>query len=62
MPKKLSLDVKDKLWNEVRKYKIDYGLKNNYLIYKDKWNTVRQFDVDFSYPKEVAEEKQEGLY
>ena len=29
MPKKLSLDVEDKLWNEVRKYKIDYGLKNN---------------------------------
>lgn len=29
MPKKLILDVEDKLWREVLKYKIDYGLKNN---------------------------------
>ena len=29
MPKKLILDIDDKLWREVLKYKIDYGLKNN---------------------------------
>jgi len=29
MPKKLILDVAEKLWREVLKYKIDYGLKNN---------------------------------
>ena len=29
MAKKLILDVNDELWNEVLKYKIDYGLKNN---------------------------------
>ena len=29
MPKKLVLDCDDKLWNEVLKYKIDAGLKNN---------------------------------
>jgi len=29
MAKKLILDVDDKLWNEVLKYRIDYGLKNN---------------------------------
>jgi hypothetical protein len=29
MAKKLILDIEDKLWNEVLKYKIDYGLKNN---------------------------------
>ncbi len=29
MAKKLILDVEDKLWREVLKYKIDYGLKNN---------------------------------
>lgn len=29
MAKKLLLDCEDKLWNEVLKYKIDYGLKNN---------------------------------
>jgi hypothetical protein len=29
MPKKLLLDCEDKLWNEVLKYKIDAGLKNN---------------------------------
>ena len=27
--KKLILDVEDKLWNDVLKYRIDYGLKNN---------------------------------
>jgi len=31
MPKKLLLDVDEKLWREVLKYKIDYGLKNNNL-------------------------------
>lgn len=29
MAKKLILDVEDKLWNDVLKYRIDYGLKNN---------------------------------
>lgn len=29
MPKKLVLDIENKLWNEVLKYKIDYGFKNN---------------------------------
>ena len=29
MAKKLILDVEDKLWREVLKFKIDYGLKNN---------------------------------
>jgi hypothetical protein len=29
MAKKLILDVDDKLWNEVLKFRIDYGLKNN---------------------------------
>lgn len=29
MAKKLILDVDDKLWNEVLKYRIDKGLKNN---------------------------------
>lgn len=29
MAKKLILDVDNKLWNEVLKYKIDMGLKNN---------------------------------
>lgn len=29
MAKKLLLDCEDKLWNEVLKYKIDAGLKNN---------------------------------
>lgn len=29
MAKKLILDCEDKLWNEVLKYKIDKGLKNN---------------------------------
>ncbi len=31
MPKKLLLDVDEKLWREVLKYKIDYGIKNNNL-------------------------------
>jgi hypothetical protein len=31
MPKKLLLDVDEKLWREVLKYKIDYGVKNNNL-------------------------------
>ena len=29
MAKKLLLDAENKLWNEVLKYKIDAGLKNN---------------------------------
>lgn len=29
MAKKLILDCDDKLWNEVLKYKIDSGVKNN---------------------------------
>ncbi len=29
MAKKLILDVEDKLWNEVLKYRIDKGLNNN---------------------------------
>ena len=29
MPKKLILDVDDKLWKEVLKFKIDQDLKNN---------------------------------
>ncbi|HZX20005.1 MAG TPA: hypothetical protein VFF13_03250 [archaeon] len=29
MAKKLILDVEEKLWRDVLKYKIDYGLKNN---------------------------------
>jgi hypothetical protein len=29
MAKKLILDCEDKLWNEVLKYRIDAGLKNN---------------------------------
>ena len=29
MAKKLLLDCEDNLWNEVLKYKIDKGLKNN---------------------------------
>jgi len=29
MAKKLILDVEGKLWREVLKFKIDYGLKNN---------------------------------
>lgn len=29
MPKKLLLDTDDKLWNEVLKFRIDKGLKNN---------------------------------
>ena len=29
MAKKLLLDCEDKFWNEVLKYKIDSGLKNN---------------------------------
>jgi len=29
MAKKLLLDCDDKLWNEVLKYKIDKGFKNN---------------------------------
>jgi len=29
MAKKLILDIDDKIWREVLKYKIDYGLKNN---------------------------------
>ena len=29
MAKKLILDCEDKLWNEVLKYRIDKGLKNN---------------------------------
>jgi len=29
MAKKLLFDCDDKLWNEVLKYKIDKGLKNN---------------------------------
>ena len=29
MAKKLILDCEDKLWNEVLKYRIDSGLKNN---------------------------------
>lgn len=29
MPKKIILDCEDKLWREVLKYKIDFGLKNN---------------------------------
>jgi len=29
MTKKLILDCDDKLWNEVLKYRIDKGLKNN---------------------------------
>lgn len=29
MPKKLILDIDEDTWKEVRKYKIDYGLKNN---------------------------------
>lgn len=29
MAKKLLLDCDDKLWNEVLKYKIDEGMKNN---------------------------------
>ena len=31
MAKKLLLDVDEKLWREVLKYKIDYGIKNNNL-------------------------------
>jgi len=31
MAKKLLLDVDDKLWREVLKFKIDYGIKNNNL-------------------------------
>ena len=39
MPKKLILDIDEKTWNEVLKYKIDKGVKNNneaviYLIKK----------------------------
>ena len=29
MPKKIILDCEEKLWREVLKFKIDYGLKNN---------------------------------
>jgi len=29
MPKKLILDIDDKTWDEVLKYKIDSGAKNN---------------------------------
>ena len=29
MPKKLVLDIDEETWKEVRKYKIDHGLKNN---------------------------------
>ena len=29
MPKKLALDIDNKLWNEVLKFKIDYDLKTN---------------------------------
>ena len=29
MAKKMIIDCDDKLWNEVLKYKIDKGLKNN---------------------------------
>jgi len=29
MAKKIILDCEDKLWNEVLKYRIDKGLKNN---------------------------------
>lgn len=29
MAKKIILDCEEKLWREVLKYKIDYGLKNN---------------------------------
>lgn len=29
MPKKLILDIDEETWKEVRKFKIDYGLKNN---------------------------------
>ena len=31
MVKKLILDIEEKLWREVLKYKIDYGIKNNNL-------------------------------
>jgi hypothetical protein len=29
MAKKLILDIEEKIWREVQKYKIDNGLKNN---------------------------------
>lgn len=29
MPKKLILDVDEELWKKVKKFKIDYDLKNN---------------------------------
>ena len=29
MPKKLILDIDEETWKKVRKFKIDYGLKNN---------------------------------
>jgi hypothetical protein len=31
----------------------DFGLKNNYLKFKDKWNTPRTVEIDFSYPKTI---------
>ncbi len=40
----------------------DFGLKNGYLKYKDKWNTPRKVEVDFSYPAQVLNSKQEGLF
>jgi hypothetical protein len=29
MPKKLILDIDEETWKDVRRYRIDYGLKNN---------------------------------
>jgi len=34
---------------DVTKQVYDFGLKNGYLLYKDKWNTKRKFEIDFSY-------------
>jgi DEAD/DEAH box helicase domain-containing protein len=46
----------------VTKEVYDFGMKNKMLKYKDKWNTARSFEVDFSYPKEIVEDNQMGLF
>jgi len=40
----------------------DFGLKNGYLLFKDRWNTQRKVYVDFSYPKDQTLGNQKALF
>jgi len=40
----------------------DFGMKNNFLKYKDKWNNIKNLNIDFSYPLTKDKSNQYSLF